>query len=305
MLTFPFDISCTKDLFIVITKFIFSVSWVIVAGATAALAQPTFESGSDPKPAGKEWVKIDNLTDEFDGNTLDMKKWHSDPTDNGWTWVGRPPALFVPENVSVKDGEMKVTVSKLKKPFVKGKSTFTHQGAIVRSRNPGQVGSYFECRMKANQTIMSSTFWLSSKFGPEGRQELDIQECVGRMSKNAAPWAKDWDQKFHSNVWQWPGSKNPTKLQLQAQVRTETKNWERFYIYGAWWKSPEEIRFYLDGKYAYSIKPKTVWNRPAFITMAIETYDWNPLPADGGLVESGTVDQRTTRYDWVRSWKLK
>jgi hypothetical protein len=75
-------------------------------------------------------------------------------------------------------------------------------------------------------------------------------------------------------------------------------------VYGAWWKSPEEIRFYLDGKYAYSIHPKVAWDVPAYIQMAIETYDWNPLPEDGGLVESGTWEQRTTQYEWVRTWKL-
>jgi hypothetical protein len=39
--------------------------------------------------------------------------------------------------------------------------------------------------------------------------------------------------------------------------------------------------------------------------MAIETYDWNPIPPDGGFVESGTKDQRTTQYEWVRVWRLE
>ncbi len=44
---------------------------------------------------------------------------------------------------------------------------------------------------------------------------------------------------------------------------------------------------------------------PAYIQMAIETYDWNPIPDDGGLVEHGTREERTTQYDWVRTWKLE
>ena len=64
------------------------------------------------------------------------------------------------------------------------------------------------------------------------------------------------------------------------------------------------LRFYLDGKYVYSIHPQVAWDVPAYIQMAVETYDWNPIPRDGGLVESGTREQRTTQYEWVRTWKL-
>ena len=60
-----------------------------------------------------------------------------------------------------------------------------------------------------------------------------------------------------------------------------------------------------DGKYAYSIHPEIAWDVPAHIQMAIETYDWNPIPDDGGLVEHGTREERTTQYDWVRTWKLE
>jgi hypothetical protein len=42
-----------------------------------------------------------------------------------------------------------------------------------------------------------------------------------------------------------------------------------------------------------------------YVQMAIETYSWNPLPDDGGLVERGAWERRTTQYDWVRTWKLE
>jgi len=91
---------------------------------------------------------------------------------------------------------------------------------------------------------------------------------------------------------------------VQAAKRLEAKNWERYYVYGAWWKSPEEILFFLDGELAYTLRPPVEWHVPAYIQMAIETYDWNPIPDDGGLADSGTWEQRTTQYDWVRTWKL-
>lgn len=57
-------------------------------------------------------------------------------------------------------------------------------------------------------------------------------------------------------------------------TENETKNHERFYVYGAWWKSKDEILFCLDGKHVYSVTPSVDWDVPAFIQMAIEVYDW-------------------------------
>ncbi|MEQ8838614.1 MAG: family 16 glycosylhydrolase, partial [Lacipirellulaceae bacterium] len=174
---------------------------------------------------------------------------------------------------------------------------------IVRSKQPCIPGMYLETRMKANATEMSSTFWLISNQRRKQRQELDIQECVGRTSTLTKEWARGWDQIFHSNLIRTERGKD--KVQIQDSIKPPTKNHERFYVYAAWWKSPEEVLFFLDGKYAYTLKPETAWDFPAHIHMAIETYDWNPVPVDGGLIAKGTKEERTTQYDWVRVWRLE
>ena len=267
-------------------------------------AQPYFLPGEDPSPAGSEWIAVDNMSDDFEDGTIDLGKWQIEPKANGWGWIGRPPGLFRASNVSEAEGHLRVTVSELQRPREINGNTFKYQGAIVRSIHPGQPGWYFETRMKANATEMSSTFWLMTKKDSDKMLETDIQECVGRLSDMAEPWARNWDQIFHSNCIQRWTSTDPTRIQRQDSVPTETKNHERFYCYGAWWKSTGEVQFFLDGKYAYSILPSIEWDVPAFIQMAIETYDWNPVPEDGGLIASGTWEQRTTQYDWVRVWKL-
>ncbi len=272
---------------------------------STAQSTPYFLKGQDPKPLEKKWVQVKNMSDEFKGNKLDSKKWQDNPIGNGWMWDGRAPGLFRAENVVIKDGKMNVTVSKLDKPITKKGKTFTHQGAIVRSLHAGKVGWYFETRMKANATVMSSTFWLMTKYDCEKKEELDIQECVGRLTEKTHTWAKKWDQIFHSNAIHRKTNCHPESERDQKMVYTPTKNHERFYVYGAWWKSPTEILCFLDGEYKYTLNPTVEWDMPAFLQMAIETYDWNPLPDDGGLVESGTWEQRTTQYDWIRTWKLK
>ena len=137
------------------------------------------------------------------------------------------------------------------------------------------------------------------------KNELDIQECVGVVSANADSWARNFDKIFHSNAIDRKTSCVATSTQIQGYVGTDVKNHERYFVYGCWWKSPTEMRFYLDGKYVYSMTPSKDFDMPAWYQMAIETYDWNPVPDDGGMVAAGTLEERTTKYDWVRTWKLE
>jgi hypothetical protein len=287
-------------------KILFLALLLSTVAASVCSAQPFFAPGQvDPKPADKTWTAVENLSDEFDGAELDKSKWHGDPGVKGWGWLGRPPGLFKEDSIAIEDGKMSVTVGVLKEPVTIHGQEFKYHGGIIRSKNPGQVGDFFECRMKANHTEMSSTFWLITPHGVRPRLELDIQECVGKTTELTKPWGRNWNQIFHSNtIVHFPGAPEK-KIQVQNSVKPETENWERFYVYAAWWKSPREIQFYLDGKLQYSLDPTVDWDKPAYIQMAIETYDRNPVPADGGLIASSPLEQRKTQYDWVRTWRLK
>ncbi|ADE53404.1 family 16 glycosylhydrolase [Coraliomargarita akajimensis] len=259
---------------------------------------------------GVTWAAVEEMSDEFNGKRLDDDKWQAEPKGNGWNWLGRPPGLFRAENVRVEDGKMKVTVSKLEEPeYIQGWSgntmEFLYQGAIVRSHHAGEPGMFFECKMKANATEMSSTFWLMTKGQTIKKLELDVQECVGVVSDDAEPWAEGWDAIYHSNMIHRTNKHNPEKVQHQNSIKLDTKNHERYYIYGVWWKSETEALFYLDGEHVYTIQAPIEWDVPAYIQMAIETYDWNPVPERGSMVEKGDEEERTTSYDWVRVWKAK
>ncbi len=272
---------------------------------TMAQTHPFFTEGEAPRPSDKVWKPVDLLSDEFDGDELDVTKWTKDPAAKDWGWIGRPPGLFQPESVAVEEGNLRVTVGVLESPVVIKEKEFKYHGGIVRSLHPGTVGWYYECRMKANKTEMSSTFWLMTKGNAPKKLEFDIQECVGRTSELTAGWGRNWNQIFHSNAIRRPTEEQPEKIQIQNSVQTETPNWERYYVYGAWWKSPRELRFYLDGKYVYSLEPGVDWDVPSYYQIAIETYDWNPVPEDGGLVATASREERTTSYDWIRTWRLE
>ncbi len=265
--------------------------------------------GENPTPTGKKWVKVDDLSDEFEGTTFDDSKWHRDPATDPFRWFGRPPALFESDNVTVGDGNLRVTVEKFASPKTVNGTTWTHGGAILRSKTKAKHGQYYECRMQANKTVMSSTFWIAypqnCTNGPTRKLELDIQECVGRVHSGTATWAKDWNKIYHSNTWRHArGCDIATSQQSPGKTVLTEENNSRFFVYGCWWKSPTEILFYLDGKYAYTIIPKTDFDIEGHITMAMETYDWNPID-DNNILGTASVEDRTTKYDWVRTWKLE
>ena len=46
---------------------------LLLASTSLAHAQPFFIPGQDPKPAGKVWAKVEDMSDEFDG-TAEMTR---------------------------------------------------------------------------------------------------------------------------------------------------------------------------------------------------------------------------------------
>jgi len=266
-----------------------------------------------PTPTNKKWVKIEELSDEFNEGFFDETKWHRDPSKDGFGWFGRFPGLFEAKNVTVSDGSLNVTTLKYSSPKnFKGKN-WTHGGAIVRSKATAKQGQYYECRMKANKTVMSSTFWIAFQHSCNNKDkrklELDIQECVGRVHSKTHNWAKNFTNIFASNTWRHQRDCD-TEIKKSIQTPTKTilaeKNNSRYFVYGCWWKSPKEILFYIDGKLSHSItNPSTDFDIEGHLTMAIETYNWNPVGDDDSIFETGSFDDLTTKYDWIRAWKLE
>jgi len=54
-----------------------------------------------------KWVLDSSLSDEFNGAALDLSRWL--PGIDGW--AGRPPALFVPENISEGNGKLSLRMA--------------------------------------------------------------------------------------------------------------------------------------------------------------------------------------------------
>ncbi|MFC2098727.1 glycoside hydrolase [Bacteroidota bacterium] len=266
----------------------------MLASTFGAKAQP-------PTPEkGFKWELVKELSDEFDGTTLNSEKWsNADPN----RWRGRAPGLFLAKAVSVKDGKMRITADELGEPVVLYGRTFTHQGGHVYSKGLVKPGSYIECRMKANKTFMSSTFWLNNytdeTTGCQSRvTELDIQECIGYPEDHAK--TTQMGSNTHSRGIPKECSHIPAGS-AGNHCETPGKVYDHFFTYAVWWKSPTELLFYLNGEYKYTITPKADFDIETRIKMVVETYNWSPVPEDGGM--TGTWEERTTYYDWVRTYE--
>lgn len=297
-------------------KLIFSLVVLLAMGSLYAQKKPYFLDEAYAKPSAGNWVLLETLSDEFNKTSqLDEDKWLTSPeTYQGWK--GRVPGIFAKEAIGVKKGKLRIRASKLAKPMPvlqRGEGRqWTHQGGLVRSKAQGMPGYYYECRMKANKTFMSSTFWLINQPERKGAIcdrrtiELDIVECVG-MVMTDRKFAQNFDKSMHSNT----HDRRPKNQDCQANASNgnntnleKGKVYEDYHVYGAWWKNSEEILFFLDGKYLYTVKPPSDFDLPMHIMMVVETYDWNP-PQAGQDGMDNPLKERYTYYDWVRTWRLE
>ncbi len=279
-------------------------------------------------PEGYRWVVNEDFSDEFDGRKLNTDIWHA--KSPYWT-NGRPPAQFKAENVSVRGGNLRITNTVLNptegndgKPGDK----YSLAGGAVASVSQGAHYGYYETRMKASMTTMSSTFWLTNKgvieetVMPDGSkvkrnhsQELDIIETMG-VVRTLKEGEKSWNYKFNEgmngNTHYFVRGGNMESKNLTANktdvvsLKTDPSG-EDFHTYGCWWVDANTVKFYYDGKYMYTINPNTEekdepFSRPMYMHMVTETYDWEPgIPTAEDLKNKKDA---TTYYDWVRSYKL-
>ncbi|MGL6314906.1 hypothetical protein [Vibrio sp. WXL103] len=308
----------------------------LAAQAHSAVA-PTITGSSERDNLVKSmnWQRVDNLSDEFDSDSLDGSKWdHRGVIPGKFYWVGRYPFMFDDDNITVQNGELWLEAEKFDAPKADAfgeRNDWTHGGAIVRSHGRATPGVYIEASMKTTDTIMSGTFWLMMP-GVDCNEyiykELDITESIGRRSGVFKPIPEGEDPKkyawYHPVSVEFSTGINPTARERKTSCRpahnvsakkgdntTDFDPAADFHVYGLYWKSPTELYFYVDGEYQFEIVPSVPFEDPMAVVMAIETYDFNwpsgDDVADGFMLDNGETRpliDRATRYKWVRTWEV-
>lgn len=247
-------------------------------------------------PVGYQWVVNPAFTDEFEGDELDKTKWH----DRSPYWVhGRAPATFRASAVSVKEGNLQIK----NQPLVPATDKYLIAGGAVASVSKSGHFGYYETRMKASGISMSSTFWMKNKpiqekGCPYAQDELDIVEVIGMRKRGA-----DFNNILHSNTHIFEtnceGKKEVFSSGGKSKIEPAAK--DAYHTYGCWWVDENTIKIYLDGQYQFTMNPKKPFNRPMYMHLVTETYNWEDPPTTEELLNDAI---NTTYYDYVRGYTL-
>lgn len=238
-----------------------------------------------------EWKLDRSYSDEFDGSALNLERW----LPHNHVWGGRAPAAFLPRNVEVADGRLKLSIRR--EPGLRGEIHGTKyrdwSSATVQSLVPLRYG-YLEVRAKA--AIGSSAFWLfahTEKGGERSKLEIDVYELGGRRP--------GWATIYNMNTWIF-ADRGIEKRKGASLGEQNGGKWESginfadgFHVFGLKW-GPELISWYVDGVKVREM-PNRVFHTPLHILLDTETMpQWFGMPTDAELEHQHEVD-------YIRVWK--
>jgi beta-glucanase (GH16 family) len=272
-----------------------SVVLLVAIACIAAVAQdavqPAAGSADIPPPAPESftWQTIPELTDEFDGATLDEKKWMPKHA----YWNGREPSRFDPANVSVKDGMLRLSsttkvtsLDSIKNP----EKDVWVQAACISSNKAIASYGYYAARLKASKLSMTSSFWFQGK-----RSEIDVVEQFGAPIKNP----KNAMLMLMNTHFFTEGFKNDKATPKQQRMSSGAA--DAFHVYGVWWKDATTVWFYLDGEKVVELKPGGPFEELQYLFFDTEVFTWEGLPTIESLKDPAC---NTMCVDWTRAWKL-
>lgn len=244
-------------------------------------------------PPGQHWVKIEELSDEFNGTELDVNKW----SPRHPYWHGGSASHFAPENVSVNGGVLQLHSTAAKNPSeVKDRlNELWLKSACVSSTKPAALYGFYQARLKASKLSMFSSFWFQNKYA-----EIDVAEQIGSPGKHEGErLIMAMNTHFFTNG--GVSSPNRQNQERGAKAQMSSGAADNFHVYGVWWKEPNTVVFYLDGKEVANVKPPQPFTEPMFMFFDTEVHSFYGPPAIDSLKDP---NKNTMTVDWIRSWKL-
>jgi len=237
---------------------------------------------SDQENRGR-WVKFEPMSDEFEGDELDLTKWNV----GLYWWKGRQPALFSQKNVTVSEGKLQLTMRKEQVPEEfqqRGYKDYTSAALHTKARSGY---GYYEVKARPMNSAGSSSFWFQQDGVPGWRTEIDVFEIGGK--------AKGFEHKVNMNLHVF---RTPDEKQHWSAGGVWIAPWrpaDDYHVYGLEW-GLDEIKYFVDGVVVRTVE-NTHWHQPLFLIFDSETMpDWFGVPDDGDLPS-------TFRVEYVRAWK--
>ena len=295
-------------------KILQQISFILLVFQVWSVQSQSIQSGPPEPPLGKRWVLNPDFSDEFNGTQLDTTKWF----DHHPTWIGRVPGIFLSSQVSVKDGFLQIKGEKMKKDTLvhayNKDLIYNIAGGAVVSKQSVLFG-YYESKIKAAATSMSTTFWFSTNKHYPGAKgcdnyglEWDIHESIGR---NGDFQGNFFANGMHSNSHYWYNDCDKERHDYRAAAivfNNPEVSSARFHVYGGWWRDEQTASYYYNNrepkhqKFYDKVSGKP-FDKPMYMRLVSETYPfpWIELPNDAELADP---TKNTVYYDWVRGYKL-
>jgi beta-glucanase (GH16 family) len=253
------------------------------------------------------YVPIPELSDEFEGATLDASKWS---TSVGW--VGRKPGLFDPQNVVVSDGKLQLWARQARRndSWPEGFDNFTtaavHSVARVRE-------GLFEVRWRSGSSGISSSWWFHQSTVADGWTEIDVFETTGVANgklNNASQLPS------HVHIFKLP---NMTIDQMPANCggcELQPKSDPKHCTLGSLYSLPKRAPTWADDFHVarlnwtdagvtISIDGEVV-NRiasPCLIQEIGMDFDRETMPGWMRLPDPASLPDRPFEIDYVRAWR--
>nr|WP_237742368.1 family 16 glycosylhydrolase [Gayadomonas joobiniege] len=290
---------------------------------------------TDPQNTGA-WVLNEQVSDEFDGDTLDENKWyivgkfedgkpvykHPDKP-NKKVWKGRAPSQFSGRNYRLENGKLILETrwepdfpfeTKIHKPVFGEPMKYENiTTACIIGRRYFKYG-YIEIKSKAADAAISSAFWAMGE-----KLEIDFFELFGSHKGQGEShldrqlwWSiRDWGKKVRGK---------PTyteRKDLGFRVAAD------FHVYGFEWDE-SGVKYYVDGQLISDVSRADVdafanehrgvehgyvATKPISLWLDQETFPWHGVPESLQDLEKnsppneahdGVVDYE---IEYVRVWQ--
>ena len=244
---------------------------------------------SDPMNTGG-WILNEEISDEFEGTALDTNKWFIEGLNGDYyIWKGRAPAQFVPHNVIVEDGKLKLRTQwesdyefdqegykesggEPYGVFEGNPLPITTAGVITKKRF---LNGYMEVKSKVGNAAITGAFWA---IGYE--QELDVYELMGNpkvedgdiQDTGMKTTIHDWSPPATRPTWTWKYKDNNLPFRMA----------DDFHVFGAEWGA-DYLKVYLDGELVDEVTQdelgiEWVLNNPMEVWLDSEIFKWLGVP---------------------------
>ena len=237
------------------------------------------------------WQTLDQFTDEFDRDQLDADKWW----DHYPAWHGRPPARYLPENVSVADGHLRMQLKKDDSlPRVQlhadtEEMYYGYSAAAVVSKAARTYGC-FEVRIKPARATCTSSFWINGGAvdlgGVERRNEIDVFELPAGHAGS--------EKKFGMNMHVFKEPETDAHWSNWGNWYADFEFADDFHVATVVW-GPRWVRWYVDGHCVRTTR-NLAWHVPLQTIFDMEIMSWLPFPPDDEF-------PATYEIDYIRGWK--